>query len=237
MTMEPNGFFEYLQLQEGEPKLLTKSELITQVRAQGYKVTDRKLTFYAAEGLLPRSVRVGSRAGVYPAVVVELLTWILRARDVGTSMEALKELLPVWKFLIQARSARRLDLAELEYVARQHVTSIEGSLAVVQTVIDVMADCCADCRAKIRIITKDGADIGMNSPHSTIGFAIARTFEDENRNTTPQWYASTRISLAAPEGRAADPSTVILGVKPNEALPPDTKRAAQGEHRQDVVRS
>lgn len=237
MTAEPNGFFEYLQLQEGEPKLLTKSELIAQVRAQGYKVTDRKLTFYATEGLLPRSVRVGSRSGVYPAVVVELLTWILRARAVGTSMDALKELLPVWKFLIQARSARRLDLAELEYVARQHVASIEGSLAVVQTVIDVMADCCADCRSKIRIITKDGADMEMNSPHSTIGFAIARTFEDDDHITTLQWYASTRISLAAPEGHIADSSTVILGLKPNEALPPDPERAVEGAHRQDVVRS
>jgi len=218
MAIEENGFFEYLQLQDGAPDLVTKSELIAQVRAEGYPVSDRQLTFYVSEGLLPRSVRVGSRAGAYPAVVVDLLTWILRARDVGVPLEILKELLPVWKFLMRARSARVLDLGELEYVARQHVTSVEGSLAVVRVVVDVMSHRCF-C-GPIEIVAKDGTKMDMDSSQSTVGFAIARTFEDENGALVPQWFAETRVSLAFAKSHAAEPTTVVLGVKPNDPLPP-----------------
>lgn len=227
MAVEENGFLEYLQLQDGTPELVTKSELIARVRAGGYPVSNRQLTFYVTEGLLPRSVRVGSRAGAYPTVVVELLTWILRARDVGVSIEVLKELLPVWKFLIRARSSRELNLSELEYVARQHVTSVEGSLAVVRVVADVMSHCCPGCRGDMEIIGKNGEKTKMNSPQSTVGFAIARTFEDESGTSTPQWFAATRISLAFPENHSSEPTTVILGLKPNEALPPDPSTTKQ----------
>jgi DNA-binding transcriptional MerR regulator len=221
MTVEPNGFFEYLQLQDGEPNLVTKSELIARVRGAGYPVSDRQLTFYVTEGLMPRSVRVGSRAGAYPTVVVELLTWILRARDVGASIEALKELLPVWKFLIRARSSGELILGELEYVARQHVTSVEGSLGVVRVVADVMGHRCPRCQKDMVIVLKNGERRPMNSPETTVGFAIARSFEDEDGASTPDWFAATRVSLAFTDSHSSDPTTVILGVKPNEALPPD----------------
>ena len=39
------------------------------------------------------------------------------ARDHGASIDALRELLPVWKFLVRARTAHELDLGELEAVA------------------------------------------------------------------------------------------------------------------------
>ena len=63
MALEENGFLEYLQLQGSDPELVTKSELISAVRQRGYSVGDRQLTFYISEGLVPKSVRVGSRAG------------------------------------------------------------------------------------------------------------------------------------------------------------------------------
>ncbi|MFD0278540.1 hypothetical protein ACFVHB_32160 [Kitasatospora sp. NPDC127111] len=221
MAMEENGFLEYLQLQDGAPDLITKSELIARVRAEGFSVSDRQLTFYVTEGLLPRSVRVGSRAGAYPAIVVELVTWILRARDGGAPIEALKELLPVWKFLVRARIARELALSELEYVARQHVTSLEGSLAVARVVTDVMACYCPKCQGDMVIVAKNGDRMRMGDPKSTVGFAVARMLDDEDTGPNPRWYASTRVSLAATYGYSSDPTTVILGLKPNDALPPD----------------
>jgi DNA-binding transcriptional MerR regulator len=221
MAIEENGFLEYLQLQDGVPDLVTKSQLIARVRAEGYPVSDRQLTFYVSEGLLPRSVRVGSRAGAYPSIVIDLLTWILRARDGGVPIEALKELLPVWKFLVRARTRRELDLGELEYVARQHVSSTEGALGVARLVIDVMSCYCSKCRSDIVIVTKSGAKMLMGDPTSTVGFAVARTFDDEEAGPTPRWFASTRVSLASTDRPSSDPTTVILGLKPNEALPPD----------------
>lgn len=222
MPIEENGFLEYLQLQGGDPDLVTKSELISEVRAAGYSLSDRQLTFYVSEELIPRSVRVGSRAGAYPRIVVELLEWILQARDGGVPIEALKELLPVWKFLIRARGSKQLDLAELEYVARQHVTSVEGSLAVPRLVTDVMAGhICEACRGEVTIVYKDGAQRPMSDPQATIGFAIARVVEDEGSTPNPRWYASTRLSLASPKNHSSDPTTVVLGLKPNAALPRD----------------
>ena len=138
MAIEENGFLEYLQLQGSDPELVTKSELLTAVRRRGYSVGDRQLTFYISEGLVPKSVRVGSRAGAYPRIVIELLIWILRAKEGGLSVEAIRELLPVWKFLIRARNDRRIDLNELEYIARQHVQTIEGSYAIPPVVANVL---------------------------------------------------------------------------------------------------
>ncbi|WTW96111.1 hypothetical protein OG216_23250 [Streptomycetaceae bacterium NBC_01309] len=227
MAVEENGFLEYLQLQDGEPSLVTKSELIAQVRAEGYPVSDRQLTFYVSEGLLPRSVRVGSRAGAYPAIVQQLLTWILRARDGGVTIDVLKELLPVWKFLVRARSRCELDLGELEYVARQHVTSTEGALNVARLVIDVMSRRCGKCRGDIRIVAKDGTSTRMGDPSSTVGFAIVRPFDSgESQPPTPRWFATARVSLASTDRPSSDPTTVILGLKPNEPLPPDPEDEA-----------
>jgi hypothetical protein len=54
--VEQNDFLEFLQLEQGEPRLVTKSELLEQIRAQGLTISDRQLTFYVTEGLVPKSV-------------------------------------------------------------------------------------------------------------------------------------------------------------------------------------
>ncbi|MEU4159552.1 hypothetical protein [Actinoplanes sp. NPDC026670] len=231
MAMEENGFLEYLQLQEGRPDLVTKSELISEVRKAGYSLSDRQLTFYVTEGLVPRSVRVGSRAGAYPAIVVRLMTWILQSRDEGVPIEALRELLPVWKFLVRAASAHTLDLGELEYVARQHVTSTEGSIATPRLVANVFHLCrlCASCGDEMMVVHKDGTRKRLNDSGTTIGFAIARTVPSEGseEGAQSQWIASTRITLAAPRNHSTDPTTVILGLKPNMPLPPDPRTGGE----------
>lgn len=228
IAIEPNGFLEYLELQGGKPDLVTKSELIAQVRAAGYRVSDRQLTFYVSEELIPRSVRVGSRAGAYPKIVVRLLTWILRSRDRGLPIEVLKELLPVWKYLIRAGIVdKTLSLAELEYIARQHVNSFEGSLALPQVVADVLGGICGKCRGSMEVVFKDGERRLLGAEDVTVGFAIARFMPDDDGSDTeahepePRWFGSTRISLAANSHPSTDPTTVILGLKPNVALPPD----------------
>jgi DNA-binding transcriptional MerR regulator len=224
MALEDNGFMEYLQLQGSDPELVTKSELIAAVRKRGYSVGDRQLTFYVSEGLVPKSVRAGSRAGVYPRIVVQLLAWILRAKEGGLSVEAIRELLPVWKYLVRARNDGRIDLSELEYIARQHVATIEGSYAIPAVVADVLHDSvCSKCRAKLVLALKDGTERALNDPSTTIGFAIARRGDEESGQTEAKWVGVTRIALAGlGDGIAKDPTTVILGLRPNEAVPPDS---------------
>jgi DNA-binding transcriptional MerR regulator len=228
MTLEENGFLEYLQLQGSDPKLVTKSELLSEVRQRGYSVGDRQLTFYISEGLIPKSVRVGSRAGAYPSIVVDLLEWVLRAKEGGLSVEAIRELLPVWKYLVRARKDGRIDLSELEYIARQRVTTIEGSYAVPAVLADVLYDLCRECRAKLILVLKDGTERKAGDKSLTVGFAIARRADEESGETKPKWVARTRISLARDSTDAADdPTTVILGLRPNEAIPPDPPESSQ----------
>jgi len=223
MVPEENGFLEYLQLQGSDPVLVTKSELLSAVRQSGYSVGDRQLTFYISEGLVPKSVRVGSRAGAYPRIVIELLIWILRAKEGGLSVEAIRELLPVWKYLIRARNGRRIDLGELQYIARQHVRTIEGSYAIPPVVANVLiGTICDECSQGIRLVDKDGNEKSLCDPATTIGFAIARRGDDESGETEPRWIARTRIALVDGfNGVSKDPTTVILGLGPNETLPPD----------------
>jgi DNA-binding transcriptional MerR regulator len=231
VAIEENGFLEYLQLQDGRTDLVTKSELINAVRAAGYSLSDRQLTFYMTEGLMPRSVRVGSRAGAYPAIVVELMVWILQSRDEGVPIEALRELLPVWKLLVSARNAHRLDLGELEYVARQHVASVEASIAVPRLLTDVMMrHICDECREGTLLVYKDGTTKSLGDSSATIGFAIARTPAEDAGTQTPQWFAATRLTLATPTNHSTDPTTVILGLKPNAPLPPDPVRGRGEDH-------
>lgn len=244
MGVEDNGFMEYLQLQGSDPELVTKSELIAAVRKRGYSVSDRQLTFYVSEGLIPKSVRAGSRAGVYPLIVVTLLAWILRAKDGGLSVEAIRELLPVWKYLVRARKDGRIDLGELEYIARQHVATIGGSYAVPAVVDDVLLHgVCPKCRAELIVVLKDGTERNLSDPSTTVGFAIARRADEESGETNPTWVARTRIALARVcEATATDPTTVILGLRPNEAIPPDQPESGASDstgsshdHEQETV--
>jgi DNA-binding transcriptional MerR regulator len=233
---ESNGFLEYLQLQDGSPDMVTKSELISRIRERGFSLSNRQLTFYVTEGLVPHSVRIGTRVGAYPAIVVPLLSWIVAARDAGVSIEALKELLPVWKLLIRAYHAKTLDISELEYVARQHVTSVEGSMVVPRLVNWIMSEtCCADCQTGVDIVYKDGTRKSILATDATIGFAIARSDDEAETDGRLRWYASTRLTLGHHRRFTTDPTTVVLGVKPNAELPPDDEPADGGHRKQGVT--
>lgn len=235
MENDENGFLEYLQLQGGEPDLVTKSELIQNVRERGYSLSGRQLTFYMTEGLVPRSVRVGSRAGAYPKIVEELLAFILWARDGGVPIESMKELLPVWKMLVRSRRGKILDINELEHVARQRLTSMEAVMAVPEMVAFVFSrHVCKKCSDGFEVVYKDGETRSLNDPSATVGFAIARqVVETEGERATPRWIASTRLSLGG-AGDYEGPTTVVLGLKPNEPLPRDPW-GSEDEHDEEVV--
>lgn len=233
VTMQDNGFFEYLELQGGDGRLVTKSELLNKVRLAGFPVSPRKLTFYISEELVPQSVRAGSRAGVYPRIVVDLMIWILAMREAGASIDTLRELLPVWKFLARALRSDRLDIAELEYVARQFATSPAAQFAVPRVVSHVMRDaCCPNCHAKLTVVDKSGKEYPITDAAATIGFAIARPLEpvddgdlaqDDEEVAAREWIAMARITLANKFSPNEDPMVVRMGRKLNEPMPPDER--------------
>jgi hypothetical protein len=189
------------------------------------------LTFYISEELVPQSVRAGSRAGVYPSIVVDLMIWILAMREAGASIDTLQELLPVWKFLMRASRSNRLDLGELEIVARQFAVSPAAQFAVPRVVSHVMRDaCCPNCRNKIIVVDRAGGEHRVTDPEATIGFAIARPLEPiedddhadgDTEGAVREWIAMARITLAGFVSPNEDPTVVRMGRKLNESMPPD----------------
>lgn len=224
MSHEVNGFMEFLELQDGTD-LVTKTELLNEVREAGFKVSDRNLTYYMSSGLIPLSARLGSRsAGVYPKVVVELMTWLLYMRRIGVSIESLRELLPVWKFLMRSLRGKhmRLDLAEFEFVAMQHISSSDAFCAVPATVSYVLGSLCDCCRRDITLVDRDGHESTADE-YTSIGFAIAAPLDGDGNGerSVDRWAARTRLSLAVPRPQSVDPTTVRLGRKVGEPWPAD----------------
>jgi DNA-binding transcriptional MerR regulator len=226
--MEGQDFFEYLELQ-GSPEMVTKSELLEHVRKFGGPVSDRQLTFYASEQLVPKSVRVGSRAGAYPAVVKDLVVWIVRSRQRGLSVEAIKELVPVWKFLARSTRSKRLDLAELEYVSRQAVRSPEAVFALPDLVLETLAnDLCPRCLADLVFVLKDGAECRHSDDEPMkLGFLLCGTDDDGG---DVRRLASVHAELPTLGDPVGAPDTVILGVPVGVDVPPLPRRAVEHDH-------
>src|SRR5262245_25722945 len=119
---EGNDFLELLELQ-GTLEFVSKTELLDEVRKRSNRgLSERQLTSYVSEGLVPKLARIGTRGSAYPKIVLKLLLFITAMREMGLTVQAVKELLPVWRYLQRAHRDRILNLAELEYIARQHIT-------------------------------------------------------------------------------------------------------------------
>jgi hypothetical protein len=220
--MEGTDFLEYLEIQDSLD-MVTKSELLDEVRRQGGRISGRQLTTYTTERLIPRSVRVGSRAGAYPKLVVELVLWVSVARSSGLSVEAIRELIPLWKYMVRARREGRVDLMEFEYLARQHVVSLEAGFAV-PWLFRWALPCPIhepDEIASFKFFDKNGHPVShsLRSPLS-VGFVIAE--QDEESGDVVR-HASMRMTLPLRED-GTEPTSVILGIPNGVELPKPLRR-------------
>lgn len=213
-------FLEYLALQDS-PEMLTKSELLERVRKLGGRISDRQLTFYASERLIPKAVRVGSRAGAYPRIVANLLAWISRARDRGLSIDAIRELVPVWRVLHQMWRSKRLDLAEFEFVARESARSPESVHYLPSLLPDTGP--CIECLRDVTLVLKDGREIPLaEQPEAaTIGFLFAE-MDEGGQGAEYRGFSRMAFPIDAKDPRK-DPTTVIVGI-PHGIEPPEPFR-------------
>lgn len=209
-------FLEFLEL-KAIPELVTKSELLDFVRARGGRISDRQLTFYMSQGLVPKSVRVGSRAGVYPESVQWLVDWIVEVRGRGLSVEAIKELIPLWKYMFAAGKEHRLDLNEFEYVARQHISSAEATYAI-PWLLPIYSYCPDHLRAWT-VVLKDGTEMSLADSASqiTLGFLFARQ-DPETGKVVAEDFARFAFPVK-PEKPKDDPALVVVGIPPGIETP------------------
>jgi hypothetical protein len=206
---EESDFLDLLQLQENLD-MISKLELLDWAKDHGLSLTDRKLTSLMAEGLLPKTARIGSRGGAFPKIAERQLWFVLKSRERGLSVAAVRELIPVWRYLLRAVRNREMVVGELERIASEHLTMTEAVYALPSVVSSALP--CPHCRAEelsaIKFIMKDGTVASRdNGDKVTIGFA----------NTATDCDVKDFTRLAIPDAdEENDPSTVVLHVPPQE---------------------
>jgi DNA-binding transcriptional MerR regulator len=212
--LEGSEFLEYLELQDSLD-MVTKSELLDSVRARGARVTDRQLTTYISEGLVPRSARIGSRSGAFPKIVIDVLLWVDSCRQRGVPLEAIRELVPLYKFLKRAVRTKELDFTEFEYVARQFVRSPEAGYAV-PGLIEWCLPCPVhetDALTSIRFKMK-GGDIVDPAVDRFIplSFTLYDSEDDE-------WFERSSYRYAIPLGFDHHREDIVLGLPIGQDVP------------------
>ncbi len=201
---------EYLELQ-AEPTFITKTELAAALRERGLAISSRNLTYYTTVGLLPPAVRVGSRAGAYPEVVIQQLAWIIRARERGQSIESIRELLPLWRWLMRNRRGGVVDLSELELVARTGDLSPEASYAVPYLVSEVLLCLCGRCLSELEWVLKDGTSVQHGAGTSMhLTFLMGEVNELTGEATVAAWTQLVFPDMGYPDPDA--PTCITLGL-------------------------
>jgi hypothetical protein len=194
--------------------MVTKSELLAKVRKAGVRVSDRQLTTLITEGLVPKSARIGSRSGAFPAIVVDLVVFIARAREIGLEHKAIRELTPIWRFLIEAVAHRNIDLIEFERIARREATSSEAAFAIPWLLQVVLGRCprCGSgmCEEPIKITYRNGSTeiLRAGEKPPIISFLMAEPGDDDE---PARVVSSMRIVLPVPI-ELEDHTRVLLGV-------------------------
>ncbi len=131
-------------------------------RASG--VSAKMIRHYEAIGLIPAADRRSSNYRDYGRHDVHRLGFIRRARDLGFSMDEIRELLRLWDD--QGRTS-----AEVKQLTLAHVTELEKRIALLAEMRDTLthlADACdGDHRPHCPIIRslEGGAPLAAGHPH------------------------------------------------------------------------
>lgn len=106
-------------------------------------VSVKMIRHYEAIGLLPKVARTFANYRVYSAVDVHTLRFIRRARDLGFSMESIRELLGLWQN--KSRSS-----AAVKRVAARHIGDLKQKLAELETMIGTLGHLMRHCHGDHR---------------------------------------------------------------------------------------
>lgn len=213
---EGDDFMELMELQ-GNLDMITKTELLASTRVHGAGVTDRQLTSFVSDGLLPKSARIGSRGGAYPALVQEQLNFVKRYRKRGLSVQSVKELLPLWRYMKRAIRDHEVSLSEFEYIARENVTQPEAWYAVPSVLQEALP--CPKCKKEewqdLKFRLKNGDELpAVGDDTVTIGFVMAKQDDDGGVCTV------SRMRLAVPrDDEGHNDTSIVLGVPNGIELP------------------
>jgi DNA-binding transcriptional MerR regulator len=203
-------FIEFMEIQ-GSTELVSKTELLAAVRDRHLPVSERTLTYYITKGIIPKAARIGTRTGVYPRIVIELLSLALLNRQRGASIEATRQLVPLWKLIARGAITGELDLAEIEYVARQHVTLADANFAVPFMMKEILSYLPARDQETIVWRLKDGESF-LQSRDDSFEVTFLLGAESEDGMTRIMAWSQLRLPGFGQDLDPNDPRTVVLGV-------------------------
>ena len=103
----------------------------------------KMIRHYEAIGLLPKVARTQSNYRVYTANDVHMLRFIRRARDLGFSMDEVRELLGLWRN--KSRSS-----AAVKKIAGKHIEDLKGKIAELQSMVQTLEHLTRHCHGDER---------------------------------------------------------------------------------------
>jgi MerR family mercuric resistance operon transcriptional regulator len=111
--------------------------------AQLSGVTAETIRYYERERVIPRAKRGGSgRYRMYDPADADRLRFVKRARDLGFSLDDVRELLAV------AENDPRNPCGDVEQIARSHIVAVDEKIARLKTLRGELKRLMADCDPK-----------------------------------------------------------------------------------------
>jgi MerR family transcriptional regulator, copper efflux regulator len=124
-------------------------------------VSAKMIRWYEATGLLPPAARTGSGYRHYGEADLHTLRFIRRARDLGFSVEAIGDLLALWRD--RSRPSAGVKAIAQEQIAdlRRRIAEMEGMARTLERLAEA---CCGDDRPDCPILD-DLAAVDHLPPH------------------------------------------------------------------------
>jgi len=123
-------------------------------RASG--VSAKMIRYYESISLLPEAARRDSGYRDYDATDVHRLSFVRRARDLGFSIERIRELLLLW-------SDRDRGNADVRAVANAHIAELQDQAAKLEEMIATLRHLVRSCRGENRDDCPIMADLGRGA--------------------------------------------------------------------------
>jgi MerR family copper efflux transcriptional regulator len=110
-------------------------------KASGVSV--KMIRHYEAIGLLPKVARTLANYRVYTPNDVHVLRFIRRARDLGFSMDEIKELLGLWRNKLRSSAA-------VKKIAGKHIDDLKLKIAELQSMLQTLEHLARHCHGDHR---------------------------------------------------------------------------------------
>ena len=106
--------------------------------AEASGVSAKMIRYYEQNGLIPPAARTEAGYRVYSEQDVHMLRFIRRARDLGFSVDAIGDLLDLWRD--QSRQS-----ADVKRLALEHVGSLRRKIGELEAMADTLEDLATNC--------------------------------------------------------------------------------------------